>query len=75
VAMPFQCPNILRFPLKKHKSRFTMVVMCTWYNVPNLRKLLFNLSYKMWLCKLVKGHLFRKLFLLKSWIDVPDFLL
>jgi hypothetical protein len=41
--------------------------------VPNLRKLLFNLSYKVWLCKLVKVHLFRKLFLLKSWIDVPDF--
>jgi hypothetical protein len=75
VAMPVKCPNILRFPLKKHNSRFTMVVMCTWYKVPNLRKLLFNLSYKVWLCKLVKVYLFRKLFLLKSWIDVPDFLL
>jgi hypothetical protein len=75
VAMPVKCPNILRFPLKKHNARFTMVVMCTWYKVPNLRKLLFNLSYNVWLCKLVKVYLFRKLFLLRSWIDVPDFLL
>jgi hypothetical protein len=74
MAMPIKCPYILRFPLKKHNSRFTMVVICTWYKVPNLQKLLFNLSYNVWLCKLEKVYLFRKLFLLKSWIDVPDIL-
>jgi hypothetical protein len=47
VAMPVKCPNILRFPLKKQNSRFTMVVMCTWYKVPNWRKLLFNLYRKL----------------------------